>query len=128
MTLLQLLRHSVVSKCSRIGLYVRSGIVDVRRFHSLTYAVATMFSSANFLATDVEQHQTLRTPSRATGCSSRKASANRFLRLAVRIAWSRTNRDAYRVTPRRGDRACNWEIYVPPANSSTKVKSAMTLF
>ena len=41
-------------------------------------AVATMVTSASFLPTDAEQHQTLRTPSIATGVSIDKPPARRF--------------------------------------------------
>src|ERR1035438_6851039 len=59
-----------------------------RRLHSerTHQAVATMFNSANFLPTEAEQHQTLRTPSIAKSCSADKRSARRLRFASVLIS------------------------------------------
>jgi hypothetical protein len=44
-------------------------MLRIRRLHSLTWAVPTIFNSANLLPTGAEQHHTFRTPSIATGFS-----------------------------------------------------------
>src|SRR5580693_2334721 len=89
-------------------------------------AVATTFRSASFFPIEAEQHQTFRTPLIATGFSADNASLRRLLTGSLATALSRKSCAPYSSTARKNEVARNCEMWVPPSNSNTKVKSGMT--
>src|ERR1035441_5051232 len=78
-------RPSFCGHCGKGGSTI-TAVNSPLRSERTHQAVATMFNSANFLPTEAEQHQTLRTPSIAKSCSADKRSARRLRFASVLIS------------------------------------------